>query len=170
MADFAPAFELMIRHEGGFKLHTVAGDRGGKTYAGIAFNYHPEWAGWKLLESDPENPELTRMVRDFYKANYWDKVKGDQISDQKIAESLFDFAVNAGVRTAAVLAQLVAGVTPDGIIGNQSVAAINQQQAAVFIPNFALAKIARYARIVSKDASQGKFLLGWINRTLEGLV
>ena len=36
MADFDPAFDKMIRNEGGFKLTNIAGDRGGQTYAGIA--------------------------------------------------------------------------------------------------------------------------------------
>ena len=36
MADFDPAFDKMIRNEGGFKLTHIAGDRGGQTYAGIA--------------------------------------------------------------------------------------------------------------------------------------
>jgi hypothetical protein len=35
---------------------------------------------------------------------------------------------------------------------------------------YALAKIARYRDIVRKDKTQIKFLLGWINRTLEGVI
>ncbi len=38
MAQFEPAFELMIRDEGGYVLHEVPGDTGGMTYAGIARN------------------------------------------------------------------------------------------------------------------------------------
>jgi lysozyme family protein len=45
MADFLPAFERMIRDEGGYKLVNVAGDRGGQTYAGIARKMNPDWAG-----------------------------------------------------------------------------------------------------------------------------
>jgi len=32
---------------------------------------------------------------------------------------------------------------------------------------YALAKIARYRDIVTRDRSQMKFLLGWLNRTLK---
>ena len=42
MATFDPAFDKMIRNEGGFKLTNIAGDRGGQTYAGIARNVHPD--------------------------------------------------------------------------------------------------------------------------------
>ena len=45
MADFQPAFEKMIRNEGGYTLHNVASDRGGQTFAGIARNFHPNWPG-----------------------------------------------------------------------------------------------------------------------------
>lgn len=47
MAEFTPAFEEMIRNEGGYILHNVAGDHGGDTYAGIARRFHPDWPGWQ---------------------------------------------------------------------------------------------------------------------------
>ena len=49
MADFLQAFESMIRNEGGYKLHSAEGDRGGMTYAGIARNFHPTWPGWAAM-------------------------------------------------------------------------------------------------------------------------
>ena len=110
------------------------------------------------------------MVREFYKENFWDKVKGDDIRNQQVAESIFDFGVNTGVRTASKLSQLVIDVTPDGIIGNVTIKKLNNADPELFISNYALAKISRYANIVTRNSSQRKFLLGWINRTLEGLV
>ena len=170
MAKFEPAFEKMILNEGGYVLHNVSGDRGGQTYAGIARRFHSNWQGWEIIDrGDMDNPDLTQRVRDFYKENFWDKVKGDDINDQRIGETLFDFAVNAGIRTAAKLAQIVVNATPDGIIGPKSVAELNKFDEETFIPRYALAKIARYAEICKRDSSQKKFLLGWINRTLGGL-
>lgn len=168
MAEFNPAFEKMIRNEGGYKLHHVSGDKGGQTFAGIARNYHPGWSGWRLIDADDlDNPDLTARVRDFYKENYWDRVKGDDIAKQKTAETLFDFAVNAGYRTAVKLAQLVVDATPDGILGPKTLAKLNQAAEDDFALRYALAKIARYAEIVNRDRSQNKFLLGWLNRTLK---
>ena len=80
MADFQPAFEKMIRNEGGYKLHNIASDRGGQTYAGIARNSHPNWPGWRFIDAnDLDNAELTQRVREFYKAQFWDKISGDGI-------------------------------------------------------------------------------------------
>ena len=36
----------------------------------------------------------------FYKANFWDKIKGDEIESQEVANALYDFAVNSGVKKA----------------------------------------------------------------------
>ena len=167
MADFQPAFEIMIRNEGGYVNHTVAGDRGGQTFAGIARKFHGEWKGWDLIDrSDTENPQLTVFVSEFYKEKFWDKLKGDDIANQRVASTLFDFAVNAGVKTAAKLAQLTVGATPDGIIGAKTAAKLNGVDEELFATKYALAKVARYTEIVKKDRSQIKFLVGWLNRTL----
>lgn len=166
MADFLPAYEAMIKNEGGYVLHTVEGDRGGMTYAGIARNMNPNWAGWGLIDNKQEVP--AQMVRDFYRLNYWNAIKGDQIASQDVAQAIFDFHVNAGA-VARKLAQVVVGATPDGTIGDKTVAALNAQDPQKFLMAYALAKIARYRDICMRDRSQAKFLLGWINRTLEGM-
>lgn len=167
MAEFKIAFEAMIRNEGGFVNHKVAGDRGGQTFAGIARNFHPNWEGWTILDrNDKDNPTLTQLVFDFYQEQFWQRVKGDDIKEQRIAGSIFDFAVNAGVPVAAKLAQLVVDTTPDGIIGPQTVAKLNKAEPEYFVTKYALAKVTRYTEIVKRDRSQMKFLLGWLNRTL----
>jgi len=170
VANFEPSFEKMIKNEGGYVLHTVAGDNGGQTYAGIARNFHSSWKGWDFIDrGDTDNDVLTQMVREFYKKNFWDRIKGDDLNKQGIAESLFDFSVNAGIKTASKLAQLVIGTTPDGIIGARSLEKINASDEEVFILKYALAKITRYTEIVKRNPKQRKFYLGWINRTLGAL-
>ncbi len=170
MADFNPAFEKTILNEGGYKLHTTPGDTGGMTYAGISRRWNPAWPGWAIIDQgDMGNIHLTGLVRNFYKEKRWDNVCGDEIASQEIAETLFDFAVNAGVRIASKLAQLTVGATPDGAIGPKTVKLLNDENEEMFDRNFALAKVARYAGICNSDSSQKKFLLGWLNRTLEVL-
>lgn len=165
MADFLPAFEKMIVAEGGYKLTDIANDKGGQTYAGIARKFHPDWQGWKAV--DIGQIPSSDLVRGFYREKFWEVVRGDSIMRQDIAESLFSFAVNAGQGTAIKLAQIVAGVTPDGAIGHKTLLAINEMDADYFRAAYALAKIARYRDIVQRDRTQIKFLMGWINRTLK---
>lgn len=169
MADFEPAFQYTIRREGGFVNHTVVGDRGGQTYAGIARNANPGWPGWLLLDAnDVDNPKLTGLVRDFYRENFWKRIKGDEIADQDVATSLFDFAVNTGVKKAVTIAQLAAQITADGIVGEKSIKAINALDPEIFLLRLTIGKISRYAAICNADRTQTKFLLGWINRSVQG--
>lgn len=163
MAQFDPAFESMIRNEGGYKLHQVAGDRGGMTYAGISRVMNPQWPGWAFIDRGEIPP--SQLVRDFYRAVYWEPIRGDDLP-QDTARSIFDFAVNAGVRVAVKLAQIVAGTTPDGSFGPKTLAALQAIDPQHFKAAYALAKIARYRDIVARDKEQSKFMLGWINRTL----
>lgn len=183
MASFTPAFDKMIHNEGGFQLIDIAADRGGQTNAGItrvrdiyratqktqlpSFRRRPESSILKRLDTG------LRRCDDFlempYKQQFWDKISGDALSLQATAETIFDFAVNAGTGTAAKLAQIVVGTVADGNIGPVTQEKPNALDEAVFVTKYALAKVARYAQICNKDRSQTKFLLGWINRTIGGL-
>ena len=166
MAEFLPAFERMIVNEGGYVLHTVAGDRGGMTYAGIARNFHPSWQGWKVIDQGETPP--AELVRQFYRSNFWAPLRLDDVEHQEVAGNLFDFGVNAGLSTAAKLAQLVVGATPDGKIGAKTLQALNAIDTDLFVARYALAKIARYRDIVTGNRTQQRFLVGWINRVLKG--
>lgn len=165
MAEFLPAFESMILHEGGYILHDVPGDRGGQTYAGISRKNWPSWPGWAAIDAQRDPP--VDDVRAFYRTHFWAPLRLDQVQHQAVARSLFDFAVNAGTGTAAKLAQLVAGVTPDGAIGPKSLEAINAVQPEVFVLRYTLAKLSRYEQIVRRDRTQAQFLLGWVSRSLK---
>lgn len=167
MADFLPAFEKTLLAEGGYVLHDVAGDRGGMTYAGIARNRWPQWRGWSTLDAGG-TPEA-REVRGFYEANFWTPLRLGEVASQAVAETIYDFGVNAGTATAVKLAQAVVGATPDGRMGPVTLAAINGVDPTQFVLAYALAKVARYRDIVMRDRGQAKFLLGWLNRTLKGV-
>jgi lysozyme family protein len=170
MAEFLPAFEKMIIAEGGYRLTEVKLDHGGRTFAGISSRYHADWPGWEYVKAGNfADPVLTALVREFYADEFWEPVHGEELIEQPVAESIFDFAVNAGVRTAVKLAQIVSGATPDGIAGPKTILAINALGSDEFVTKYALAKIARYAGICDRDPDQKKFLLGWINRTLDGV-
>lgn len=164
MADFLPAFEKVLVNEGGYALHNVADDKGGMTYAGIARNRWPNWAGWSVIDAGGE-PQAD-LVRGFYRAHFWTAMRLDEVADQRVAQMLFDFGVNAGTGTAVKLAQIVVGTTPDGRMGPKTLAALNAYDPALFVAVYTLAKIGRYRDIVRKDRSQLKFLVGWINRSL----
>lgn len=175
MAQFTPALQKMLAHEGGYV--NDPDDPGGETYKGIARNMHSKWNGWiridmhKNQSSFPANlekdSELENEIALFYQVNFWDKISGDNIQNQLVANSVFDFAVNAGVKTSASLAQMVVEAKADGVIGSLSLEKINAFNPDHFLAAFTVAKIARYIAIIRKRPTSKKYLYGWINRALE---
>jgi len=109
---------------------------------------------------------LQNEVETFYEIQFWNRISGSLISDQTVANSIFDFAVNAGVGTSATLAQMVSGTKADGVIGPQSIEAINKIPTDHFLAAFTVAKIARYINIVKKRPSSRKYFYGWVCRAL----
>ena len=43
------------------------------------------------------DPNLLRLRREFYIQNYWNKIRGDEINNQSIANYLYDISVNKGI-------------------------------------------------------------------------
>lgn len=156
-----------MKAEGGYKLTNIANDRGGQTYAGISRRANPDWIGWAYVDNGQTPP--TEAVRTLYREKYWYPIRGQSIQDQETANHIYDFAVNAGVTTAVKLAQAVVEVEADGKIGEKTLAAINSMSPGLFSVLYTIAKLTRYQSICMKDRSQTKFLLGWLNRSLEAL-
>ncbi len=158
MAEFDLAIDKTLRHEGGDTFTNDTLDRGGATKYGISQKAYPDLDIRNLSED---------QAKAIYRQDYWDKVRGDDIQSQIMAETIFDVSVNMGIAGGSKLAQKTLEIEPaDGIIGPQSLAVINATDENLFIARFALAKIQRYTEICRADSSQKKYLLGWLNRTL----
>ena len=159
MADFVPAVAKTLIREGGARFTDNPDDRGGATKYGISQRAYPNEDIANLTEA---------QAKAIYKRDYWDKVCGDQVKSQAVAENVFDTAVNMGSTTATKLVQMILGIAIDGKFGPSTLDAANKTDDKAFLSEFTLAKVARYAAICNKDRSQSKFLLGWINRSLGG--
>lgn len=174
MADFNKAFQLMIAHEGGYV--NDPDDPGGETYKGVARKIYSKWDGWTKIDilktqagfpaTLDKDEELQQDIARFYEVTFWDKMNGDQLTNQEVANSIFDFGVNAGMGTSVSLAQMVVGADSDGVIGPKSVENINNFDPEHFIAAFTVAKIARYVNIVKKRPTSRKYFYGWILRAL----
>ncbi|WP_457745851.1 glycoside hydrolase family 108 protein [Sulfurimonas sp.] len=156
MADFNKAIEKTLVNEGGYV--NDPNDAGGETKYGISKRAYPS-VDIKNLTQDG--------AKEIYKRDYWDRLRADEIKSQKVAFELFDTAVNMGVRTASKLIQGCVGAHPDGVIGEKTLQLINSVDEELLLLRFKLAKIARYAYITRRRPANKKYLLGWINRTLE---
>lgn len=173
MTNFEKVMELVMRNEGGYVLHEVEHDTGGRTFAGIAENFWPDWEGWDYIDggnnTSASNPRMQELVNSFYKKNFWNPLRLDGVDDFSVAYSIYDFGVNGGIKTSARLAQKAAGVTSDGKIGPISLNAINSMDSDLFQAKFAVYKLDRYLNIIGNNHSQAKFAKGWANRTISVL-
>ncbi|MBX9449808.1 MAG: hypothetical protein KL787_08855 [Taibaiella sp.] len=93
---------------------------------------------------------------------FWDRIKGDYIQDQKLAEFLYDYYVHSGAR-AIKKVQNLAGVADDGIFGNITLRAINNTDPVRLFQDLKTER-RNFLTSLSKQSGQAKFLKGWMHR------
>ncbi len=179
MKKFDELFDLVIKHEGYYA--NVEGDQGGETYMGIARNLHPDWKRWATIDeykkqvggkikwnTKIDNPELTQFVKDFYKKTFYDGFKIEGILHGSLQEIIFDWCVNSG-RWGARGVQRVLNqsfdekLKMDGIIGWNTLTAINLQEPKDLFWEIKKARI-RYYHKIAKKGKNHLFLEGWLKR------
>ena len=137
MADFNISVKDTLVREG---INTNMGyvndptDRGGETIAGIARKFHPSDPIWKVVDNAkkgnfPQNLKdisgILDKIKDFYRVNYWNKVHGDELKSQNIANILFDTAVLEGYTAAIKRAQNIVGLTANGVMSEELLTKLN---------------------------------------------
>lgn len=133
MADFKTAYDKTARNEGGYSNDPA--DTGGETWKGIARKKNPDWKGWEIVDSYRANVKfpgilhtlvsLELMEREFYRTYYWSVIRGDEITDQAKANSIYDSAVNMGPKAAVKLAQRALEATETGVMDNATLKLLN---------------------------------------------
>lgn len=162
MANFDLFINKLLRLEGGYVNHP--NDRGGCTNKGITIATFRGVYGAGLDCEDLK--KLTdEQACHIYKKNYWDVCGGDKICNSQIANLLVDYAVNCGCRTAIKAIQRLLDVQVDGVVGSQTIGAINAYSEPLELFD-RLMEVRRnhYLKIVEKNPSQKCFLKGWFNR------
>jgi lysozyme family protein len=163
------AINRVLGLEGGYV--NDPNDRGGKTNFGISdlrdgiadglIDLNLDGIG----DIDPKNLTYQQAVSIYYK-EYWLANHCHQLPEC-IAVMVFDIAVNQGSRFACKTLQAVAGVNPDGLIGNKTLSAVNLSSTFYLLMKCTHLRLARYIALVKKDESQLMYLQGWNNRAFE---
>lgn len=169
MADFNAALPYVILNEGKGYEEQPRTDQ--PTNTGIIAS---DIAEWKKIPLSQVTVEMVKSlspedITSIYKENYWDKIRGDEISDQDIAICIFDTCVNRGIATGIKYAQrtcnlLGSALVADGVCGMHTVAAVNNTDRSKFIKTFENLEAAGYLAIVSAYPEDKRFLSGWENR------
>lgn len=143
----------LLGNEGGFVDHPS--DPGGATNFGITQNT----ARANGYLGDMRSFTLAQAV-EIYRKSYWAPIKADQLPDA-LRFHVFDAAVNSGPTQAVKWLQRAAGVTEDGVVGSQTLAA-----AAKVSPAKYSAIRLRFMTDLSTWATFGK---GWARRIADNL-
>lgn len=161
-------FNWLMVHEG--RTITIdPRDAGGQTCWGISRRYHPTWPGWALVDARKTlGPDLERHVMDFYLDQYkelWTSLP------PRVAAVAVDTAVNMGRAYAVQCLQdalnRLAGskyVIVDGVLGQQTLAALKTVDAGALAYAMCALRLAEYGRRGRQGDSRRCFLDGWINR------
>lgn len=181
MADIKKSIELLKQVEHSNRneklLHKNKGEDG-LTFFGIYEKAHPTWKGWDIvkgyLKFTPEIEQcsrilagvtdLNKLVCDFYKKEFWDKARLDEVKSQKIADEIFIFGVNASMKIAAIKAQFLVDALPDGNIGDKSLALLNKYDENKFDILFDEEEIKYYDKLIKLHSKFEINKNGWHNR------
>ncbi len=164
MAKFIEAFDFVLGEEvAKNNPGAVTNDEDGRTRYGIAERFHP------TLEAECEfyscsDDDAKPIAEMYYENEYWDAIRGHEIESQYIADRLLSFAVNQGPHQAIHLLQRALGVTEDGVIGPQTLAAINTQDEDEVMKKWRETLAYFYHRVVLVNPNKAKFLNGWLAR------
>lgn len=152
---------FILRWEGGFVDDPL--DRGGATNKGITIGTFRNFYG-----KDATVEQLKHITDEqwlhIFKSGYWDKWKADDIENQSIADIVVDWAWASGTVTSIKQVQKILGVAVDGIVGNDTLTAINIAGQRSLFAKIHSMRIEFVENIVKRDPSQARFLKGWKNR------
>lgn len=149
----------VIKREGGYSNDPV--DAGKETQFGISKVSNPD--AWK------NGPPTEAEARAIYEAKYIDKPGFRNIKDKQLQTQLIDFGINSGIYIAVQKLQEILGVTADGVLGPKTLAALDAHHADDINTALAVARMKMICKIVQKNPTNIKFLLGWISRCCEFL-
>lgn len=184
MADFKTALLKLLGNEGTYANN--ANDHGKETYCGISRHYFPNWEGWKIIDSvklEPgfpktlnNVPNLKGLVENFYRVEFWNKIDGDKLNKQSIANELFDTSVIMSVMEAVKMLQQSLNllnrngknypdIFMDGKMGPTTLNTVNNfDEEAVLLRSLNTLQGSHFIASCLKDPSQEEFYRGWLKR------
>lgn len=162
---YLECLEFVFAREG--KISNDKDDHGGLTNYGVTQKNYDKWRVKHNLPTQSVVKITLKEVRDFYFEEYWSEVHADRFPPP-IDLALFDAAVNSGPERSAIFLQRVVGADVDGDPGDQTVHCCEALVDKLGPKEVAMQVVHEREKfiydIVERDATQGKFLRGWLNR------
>lgn len=168
--------------EGGFVNDPT--DSGGATNKGVTLSTYTQYCKRKGYPR-PTVDRLRRLTDaewlDILKSMYWDRWQADRIESQCVANILVDWVWGSGAYGITIPQRLL-GVRSDGVVGDETLGALNGRGSAFFERLYAArvqylhditnSSVRRYEARLGRKATERellrytnkRFLKGWLNR------
>jgi len=166
MANYDKSYSRTAYNEGGYQAnpsdqgnYNSAGQLVGTNW-GISAKVYEDWLGRRPTAQDMM--DMTKSTaKAIFRAKFWNKIKGDQLPNQYVADILFDGVVNhgQGVR----LAQEVLGITQDNVFGQETYNKLVNTPPGEFYNKYKERRRQYYYQL-AQNPSQLVFLNGWLKR------
>lgn len=161
MAKAEKLMAFIHKWEGGFANNP--NDGGGCTMKGITLSTYRDYYGRHKTCNDLKYITDEEWLH-IFKDGYWDMCRADEIDSQIIANIIVDWAWMSGVKTAVKKVQKILNVDVDGVIGKNTLYAINKCNEEILFNDIYNERVKFYTNIVEDKPSQKIFLNGWLNR------
>lgn len=161
MANSEKLMPIIHKWEGGYSNHP--NDKGGCTMKGITLSTFKQYYGKNKTCADLKNIQDGEWLY-IFEDGFWNPCKADEIKNQSIANIIVDWAWHSGTKTVIKKIQKILDVEIDGIVGKQTINAINSSDQESLFNSIYNERKTYYHNICSKNPSQKVFLKGWLNR------
>lgn len=151
MSHFDTAILEVLKHEGGYVNNPS--DPGGETNFGICKRVYPKIDIKNMTAQDA----IAIYRRDYWRP-YYDKMP------YRVAAKTFDLAVNMGHSQAHRVLQRAVDAVDDGIIGAQTLEAVEAQDEDTTLKNMVQEQLRVYERIIARRQESKVFMAGWTKR------
>ena len=148
----------ILAHEGGYVNDPK--DPGGETKYGISKRSYPT--------RDIKNLSLEE-AKEIYYNDWYLKLKLDQIISDSVAQKILDTAINIGPKTCIQLLQRTLTsignpVVADGVMGPQTIRAINKSDPTVLLAHLRDKQAGYYCQLIARNPELQRFRAGWVKR------
>lgn len=164
MADHKKLVPFIRRWEGGFVNDPL--DAGGATNAGVTiatYRAYRKRKGYAATSVDDLRRISSIEWQEIFKMLYWDRWQADRIGSQSVADILVDWVWGSGVWGIRIPQRLL-GVAQDGVVGPQTLAALNAADARALFERIKTARVRYIDDICRRTPTNERFRKGWMNR------
>ena len=165
-SDFSIAVQIILKNEGGLETNSL--DSGGITNFGISQSF----LNSNRIQAQAQDLTQNDAI-DIYHDYFWNKYNIYNITNQDLANKVFDAVVNMGPFEAIFLLQSIINdyflgtLVEDGVLGPKTAFAVNICKMPDILIKYRAALVTHYENLVSDNPKLQIFLDSWLARANE---